>query len=269
VEAPVTVSLRARSDLEETLSLKNVAGILRGKDPELAGTAVVVSAHYDHVGMGLGSDRVYNGANDNASGTAAVIELAAALARLPERPRRSIVFLAFDGEERGLFGSRRYLEAPVFPLDKTVAVINLEHLGRTDSAEGTKLKTVSVTGFHYSSVGPILKEAGEGTGVVVQPQDDDGESYFTRSDNITFARKGVPAHTVAVSLTYPDYHQPGDHWDKLDYDNMAAVTRAIALAILRIADAVDVPAWNKDSPAADNYRKVRENQAPESGAPPG
>ena len=161
------VSLRVPAPTEKPLELHNVIGILRGSDPVLKNTYLLVTAHYDHVGMKAAGegDRIFNGANDDGSGTVSVIELASALATLRERPKRSIVFMTFFGEERGLLGSRYYAQHPVFPLAQTVADLNLEQLGRTDSTEGPKIKTGNFTGFDFSNLPEIFKEAGEKTGI--------------------------------------------------------------------------------------------------------
>ena len=255
--------------LEEKVRSRNVIGVLRGSDAALKETAVIVSAHYDHVGMlppGEG-DRIFNG----ASGTASVIELAAALASLPERPRRSVVFVAFFGEEKGMLGSGYYVRHPVFPIEKTVAGINLEHLGRSDSTEGPQLLNASVTGFDYSDVGRILQQAGEGAGIEVYKHNKNSDPYFRMSDNIRLAEQGIPAHTVCTAFDYADYHKPGDHWDKLDYDNMAKVTRMIALGVLMIAGSAEAPRWNKDNPKAQRYWRARKKrvEAPHGPRPKG
>ena len=244
----------------EPVKLRNVIGVLRGSDAALSTTYVIVSAHYDHLGMrqsGEG-DLIYNGADDDASGTVAVLEIAAALARLGTRPKRSIVFMTFAGEEKGLLGSRYYAAHPVFPAEKTVAAINLEELGRTDDMTGPVISTAYVTGFDYSDVGPILEEAGKLTGVTIAKHAENNDKFFTGSDNLPMAALGIPAHTVSVGFIFPDYHQVGDEWQKLDYDNMAKIVRAVALGVYRIANSDDAPLWNATTPRADRYRKVRE-----------
>ena len=243
----------------EPVRLKNVVGVLRGAHRELRKTAVLVSAHYDHLGVkpfGEG-DRIYNGANDNASGVASLIETARALASLSERPPRSVVFATFFGEEKGLRGAGYYVRHPVFPLAGTVANINLEQTGRTDSDEGPRIRRAWLTGFEYSDIGRILRDAGRGTGVAVEDNPRHGNAYFRASDNLKLAEEGVPAHTLSVTYGFPDYHRPGDHWDKVDYENMAAVTRLVALGVLRIASAERPPEWNPASRPAEPYRKAR------------
>jgi hypothetical protein len=259
------VTLRTPAPREENVQLRNVAGLLRGSSPDLADTYVIVSAHYDHVGTGApqNGDHIYNGANDNASGTVTMIEMARALAKLSVKPKRSILFLAYFGEEVGLFGSRYYVRNPLFPLEKTVANINLEQMGRTDSNEGPQIKRFMVTGLEFSDVGATLEQAASAVGVEVFRYAQ-ADNYFDRSDNVVFAREGIPAHTVSVALTYPDYHGAADHWDKIDFDNMAAVTRAVALGAYQLADSAEAAAWNQSNPKASRYldaARKREAQA--------
>jgi len=228
---------------------KNVAAVLRGSSPELRDTYVVVSAHYDHLGMlpaGEG-DRIFNGANDDASGVAAVLEMAEAMRPMSPPPRRSILFLLFFGEESGFVGSRYYLEHPLVPLEKTVADLNLEQLGRTDENGRELRRVIRLTGAHFSNVESLVAQAAQWTGVRLEiPKEN--SFYFRFSDNFPFAQKGIPAHTLAVAFTYPDYHAVTDHWEKLDYENMAIVTRTAALAAMLLADHTEVPKWNRKNP---------------------
>jgi len=233
---------------------RNVAGILRGSDPQLKDTYVMLSAHYDHVGVtDTGEDRIFNGANDDASGTAAVLEVANALAALHPRPKRSVLFILFCGEEKGLRGSRYYADHPLVPLDKTIADLNLEQLGRTDAPEGPQLNTANVTGFDFSDVVPILVDAGRRAGITISKNQQASDRYFERSDNGPLARVGIPAHTLSVTYEFPDYHSAGDEWQKIDYDNMAKVDQAIGIAILRLAQAPTAPHWNQTYPAAKPF----------------
>ena len=237
--------------------VRNVVGLLRGSDPALAGQAVMVTAHYDHLGTratGEG-DRIYNGANDDASGTAGVVALAHALGRA--RPRRSVLFVAFWGEEKGLLGSTYYGEHPVVPLIDTVADINLEQIGRTDDSEAPRVNAVSVTGYDFSETVSALDAAGKVLGTQVQRHPRYSDPFFMRSDNAAMAAAGVPAHTICVAFEYPDYHGLADDADKLDYDNMTKVVRLAGLGILTLADAPQAPKWNKDNPKTARYRKVR------------
>ncbi|HEX5731743.1 MAG TPA: M28 family peptidase [Blastocatellia bacterium] len=249
---------------ERPVMLRNVAGLLRGSDAALKDTCVLVTAHYDHIGARpQEGDGIYNGANDDGSGTVAVIEIAAALATMKQRPRRSILFVLFFGEEKGLLGSRYYGRHPIFPIEKTVADINLEQVGRTDSDEGPQVGTASLTGFDYSDVGAIIKEAGSLTGVRVYKHERNSDAYFGRSDNQALADQGVPAHTLCVAFSYPDYHGVGDHWEKIDYANMEKVARMVALASVMIANNQQEPKWNEAHPRAARYLKAwQQRRAP-------
>jgi hypothetical protein len=253
----LTVSLRVGEPTERTTKVRNVVGLLRGSDPELKETYVVLSAHYDHLGVGPSSvagDRIFNGANDDASGAVSVVEIASALATLKPRPKRSVVFLTFYGEEHGMVGSRYYVEHPVVPLEKTVADINLEQVGRTDDSDGPRVSAATVTGYDYSDVGSILHRAGEATGVDVVKHPTKSDTYFGASDNASFARAGIPAHTISVSYMFPDYHGADDEWEKIDFANMAKVDRMAALGLIMIADG-PAPAWNKSNPRAAAFQQ--------------
>ena len=254
----MTLDIRLPAPEEKPFKASNVAGLLRGSDPELSKTFVIVSAHYDHLGISTreGPDRIYNGANDDASGTASVIEIASSLASLRERPKRSVLFLAFFGEEKGLIGSRYYAGRPLLPLEKSVASVSLEQLGRTDEEKGKAIKSVRFTGQDFSNIPALMRPGIEAEGIKLDLEDAQrSASFFSRSDNVSFAEKGIPAHTICVAYVYPDYHGLGDHWDKIDYANMESVVRAIASGILAISENPIEPKWNKENPAAAKYAK--------------
>ena len=243
------------ADAPAPLPVRNVVGLLRGSDPELAKTYVLVTAHYDHLGVreGKGDDAIYNGANDDGSGTVSVLELARAFAAQKVRPRRSIVFMTVFGEEHGLVGSRYYGAHPLVPVADTVANINLEQVGRTDDSEGPQVRAAAVTGADYSDVGEVLRKAGELTGTRITRHPVNSDRYFAHSDNQALADLGVPAHTVSVAYAFPDYHGPADTWDKIDYDNMAAINRTVALALQTIANDPQAPRWNAANPKTAKY----------------
>ena len=255
-----TVSAHIAAPTAEPARQRNVIGLLRGSDPQLAETYVVLTAHYDHLGVRAAGegDRIFNGANDDASGVACVIEIANTLASLPARPKRSIVFMAMYGEELGLVGTRYYARHPVFPLAATIADLNLEQVGRTDDLTGPRVGILNLTGFDYTSFSPTLQKAGEEFGIQLQKDEKASDAFFNRSDNQAFADAGVPAHTASVGYEFPDYHRVTDEWPKLDYDNMAKVARTVALALYRTADSVDVPTWNTANPKTAPYVKARE-----------
>jgi len=243
--------------------VRNVAGLLRGSDAALADTYVILSAHYDHLGMRPnGDDRIYNGANDDGSGTVSVIEIASALAAAPERPKRSILFLAFYGEEKGLLGSRYYAAHPLEPLSKTIACVNLEQVGRTDATSGKQVRVGYVTGYDYSNLGAILNEAAQPVGIPIKKDLPSKGDFFARSDNLSLARAGVPSHTLYVADDFSDYHKVGDEWNKIDYANMARLDRALALGMLRLASEAAPPQWNQASPGARPYAEAAKKLHP-------
>jgi hypothetical protein len=244
----------------QPISLRNVAGLLRGSDPALSGTYVLVSAHYDGTGPRPGApgpDRIWNGANDDGSGTSTVVELAAALARVRPRPRRSIVFLTFFGEEKGLLGSAYYAAHPLVPLEKTVADVNLEHLGRTDSTERNKAGTASLTGYDFSDLPRVFEAAGRATGIEVYKDPRRSAPFFAASDNYPLAAAGVVAHTVCVVFEdFADYHGPGDEWPKIDFPNLQRTARMVGAAVLMVADAAEEVRWREGVDDATPYREA-------------
>jgi Peptidase family M28 len=269
-QAPKSVaSVEIPAPEDRPVVVKNVVGVLRGVDPQLKNTYVLLTAHYDHIGTvdtGKGmappthagtEDRIYNGANDDGSGTVSVIEIARALARFNPRPKRSIVFMTFFGEELGLVGSQYYTEHPRFPLANTVADVNLEQVGRTDANNGSQINTASLTGYDYSDVTSHLERAGALTGIKVYKDAEASDTYFAQSDNFPLAEAGIPAHSLTVAFEYPDYHGLGDEWQKIDYNNMARVDRMIALAVLNMANALKPPAWNLQNPKTKRFRAAR------------
>lgn len=222
----------------------NVIGIIPGTDAKLKDEYIFVTAHYDHLGKREGEgDQIFNGANDNASGTAGVIEIGRLIAMKPTK--RSVVLMTFWGEEQGLQGARAYIGAPVFPLAKTIAMVNLEQIGRTDDSEGPRVSEFNFTGFDYSDLPERFKKVIEPSGVKVTKHPRLSDPYFNASDNAAFAGAGIPAHTISVAYSFPDYHKVGDHWDKLDYANMAKLVDAMAKGVRAIADDAKPVKWNE------------------------
>jgi hypothetical protein len=257
---PGKVSLHQGEPVTRPVTVRNVLGLLRGSDPALADTYVIVTAHYDHIGNhGAADDKgdhTYNGANDDGSGTVSVVELASAFATLKTRPKRSVLFMTFFGEEKGLLGSRYYGRHPIVPIEKTVADINLEQVGRTDDSEGPRVAAAIMTGHGYSDVSDVFTAAGKAEGVQLSRHPQFSDSFFGRSDNQALADLGVPAHTIGVAFMFPDYHGAGDHWDKIDYANMARIDRMVALGLLMIANNPVEPRWNESNPKATKYSKA-------------
>ena len=233
----------------------NVAGVLPGSDLVLKNEYVLVSAHYDHLALAsAGTDRIFNGANDDGSGTVSMIEIARALSALPVKPRRSILFMTFTGEELGLLGSRYYAKHPLVPLERTVAQLNLEQLGRTNPQEGFAAGALTFTGFDFTDLPRTFESVAAAAGVRVFSTKD-SDSYFARSDNQPLADAGVPSSTVAVAYTFPDYHAVSDEWRKIEFPNMAKVDQAIAAGILAIADRAAPPQWSSDA-RTERYRQA-------------
>lgn len=261
IAGPVQVALRLQAPEEEKITLRNVAGVLEGSDPALKDTYVLLTAHYDHVGINQrapGDDKIFNGANDNASGTSTMLALAEAFSRSSERPRRSILFIAYSGEEIGLFGSRFYAMEPLFPLKQTIANLNFEQMGRTDDTEGPRVRQLTASGIDYTSLGGVLAQTAELAGVKTWKHPRYSDEFFSRSDNQALADAGVPAITLAAAWQYPDYHRATDHWDKLDYENFEAITRAVAIASWRVANDSQPVRWVDGNPSNERYRKAWE-----------
>lgn len=250
-----TLTLRVPAPEEKPVKLRNVIGLLRGSDAVLKDTYLLLTAHYDHLGMkpdGPG-DRIFNGANDDGSGTVSVIEIASALATVKPRPKRSIVFMTFYGEEEGTLGSKYYARHPIVPIARTLADVNLEQVGRTDSTGGEKLSEGTFTGYQYSSVPRVFQAAGARVGVRVLSDEPYGDSYFSRGDNISLADVGIPAHTLAVAFEFPDYHMVSDEWQKINYDNMAKVDRMVGLGLIMLANDRVPPRWDANNPKTEPY----------------
>lgn len=223
----------------------NVVGILRGSDPALRDTYVVFSAHMDHVGVrapDASGDSIYNGADDDASGTSAVLELAEAFASLPVAPGRSLLFLAVSGEEKGLLGSSWFADHPTVPIESIVANINIDMIGRNapDSAV--------VIGQEYSSLGPLAvatTAAHPELGLMIGPDPWPDERFFFRSDHFNFARREVPA-LFFFTGTHEDYHRPSDEVEKLDTDKAARIARLVYYIGEAIANDPEAPQWTPD-----------------------
>ena len=217
----------------------NVIGILPGADSALRGEAVIVGAHYDHLGVGtpVSGDSIYNGADDDASGVAAVLTAARELAAGP-RPRRTVVFLLPTGEEQGVLGTQWYLRHPAVPLERTVADLEVEMIGRPDSLAGGPGR-LWLTGYHRSTLGERLAAAG--LPVVPDPYPD--QHFFERSDNIVFAWRGIPAHTLSSYALHHDYHRPSDEIRGIDPEHLDRAAEVVSRAVRLLADG-DPPAWH-------------------------
>jgi len=212
----------------------NVVGVIAGSDPALRDQVVLIDAHYDHLGIqrGQAGDSIYNGADDDASGVVAVMEIARALAAGPA-PKRTVVVAATTGEEVGLLGTRWYLQHPARPLDALVANLEIEMIGRHDSLAGGPGRGW-LTGFERSTMGDLFTKAG--LPIVADKRPD--QQFFMRSDNIAFAERGIVAHTLSSYNMHNDYHEPSDDVAHIDF---AHVTRLVDVAVRAARLLADTP----------------------------
>ncbi len=220
----------------------NVVGILEGSDPALRNEYVVVGGHMDHIGIGppdASGDSIFNGADDDASGTSTMIEVAQAFASLPARPARSMIFLGVSGEEKGLLGSAYFTEHTPVPRDHIVADINLDMVGRNAP------DTVVAIGQDYSSLGPVTQKIAKQhpeLGLVVAPDLWPEEGLFFRSDHFNFARAGIPAIFFTTGL-HPQYHKQSDEVQLIDEDKVSRVGRLVFYLAWEVANAPQAPKW--------------------------
>ena len=243
---PLSISIANTGVQKLPVESANVVGVLEGSDEKLKREYLLISAHYDHIGVkkqvtgGQQQDTIFNGARDNAMGVVALLATARALGQQP--PKRSVVFLACTGEEKGMIGSRYYVEHPLIPLEKTVFNLNNDGAGYNTTAH------FSIIGYDSTNVQPELEEVARvaGLGIIRDPAP--GQSLYERSDNISFARKGIPAIDFAPGVTAMDenllqyYHQVADNPDSVDYDYLLKFCRAFAHAARLIADK-NRPGW--------------------------
>jgi len=241
--ATATLAVRYRP-LREA-SAPNVVGILPGSDPVLRNEYVVFSAHMDHVGVAepVDGDSIFNGADDNASGTVTVVELAEAFATLEPRPRRSMIFLAVSGEEKGLWGSAHFTEHPPVPIDAMVAGLNADMVGRNWR------DTIAVIGREHSDLGSTLDRVAAAhpeTGMTPVGDLWPEEGLYQRSDHYNFARLGVPVLFFTSGL-HPQYHTPADAPDLIDAEKTARIGQLLFWLGLEVANSDARPAWNPES----------------------
>jgi len=217
----------------------NAVGILRGTVPALQHSAILLSAHLDHLGIGppVNGDNIYNGADDDASGTTAVLELARVLGHGP-RPRRTVLFALFGSEEAGFLGSSYLRAHPPLPLTEIAANLEFEMIGRPDPA--VKGDTLWLTGWERSNLGPVL--TAHGAHLVADPHT--AENFFAQSDNYVFAKEGVVAQTVSSYGLHKDYHQPSDDLQHLDFKHMDAAIASMLGPIHWLVNSDFKPKWN-------------------------
>jgi Zn-dependent M28 family amino/carboxypeptidase len=271
---PVPLGLKASMRIHNTLrrvDSQNVVARLEGGDPAVKDEHVVFTAHWDHFGIGepIAGDKIYNGAKDNASGTAALLETARAFTRLPKPPRRSILFLAVTAEEQGLLGSEYYAAQPLYPLAKTLADINMDALnvsGRT--------KDLVIIGLGASELDDYARAAAAEQGRTLKPDAEPEKGFYYRSDHFNFAKVGVPALNtdegvefvgkpaafgteVRERYTNDRYHKPSDEvtpdWD---LSGLAEDVQLLFTVGYRVAQADRYPAWS----AGNEFKAIREAQ---------
>ena len=236
-ESKGDVEVKAEVAKEESSMTWNSVGKIQGTSDE----SILLSCHMDHIGVrGPGGDRdnIYNGADDDASGCVAVLELAKELAK-GKKPRRTVYFAFFGSEEAGGFGSRYFVNTLPFPLDKLIANLQFEMIGRPDPK--VKKDELWLTGFERSDLGSQL--AKNGASLVADPHPQ--MNFFFRSDNITLARKGVVAHTVSSYGLHTDYHQPSDEIETIDFDHMTKSIQSMIKPVNWLANTEWKPSWKE------------------------
>ncbi len=266
VATGLTVNARVHSVLRHVES-ENVAARLPGRDPRSANQAVLITAHWDHKGIGppVRGDSTYNGAEDNASGVAAMLGAARTIVQNFPRPWRSILFVATTAEESGLLGSEAYVQQPIVPLAQTAAVLNLD----VTNVRGLT-RDIGALGMDRSTLGPIFETAARAESLTVQTQPDVRGSFF-RSDHFPFARAGVPALSIKPGVDFVGrptgwgeeqeriyneqrYHQPSDEYQaSFRYDGMAQQVRVVVRVARAVANSAELPRW---LPASEFQRPV-------------
>jgi hypothetical protein len=235
-QQPKTFNINAKHEITEQ-KLANVIGVIPGKSKK--NEYVIFAGHYDHLGIGkaVNNDSIYNGANDDAAGTTAMIMLSKYF-KAKKDNERTLIFVAFTAEEIGTFGSQ-YCSRQFNPND-VKAMFNIEMIG-TESKWGKN--SAYITGYEKTDMGKILQENLSGTGFTFYPDPYTEQNLFYRSDNATLARLGVPAHTISTSKmdNEPNYHKVSDEIGTLDMENMAMIIKAIALSSKGIVSGKDTP----------------------------
>lgn len=256
---PLALSIRAHATVnKKKVESANLVAKLPGSDPALKNEYVVLSAHLDHIGIGepINGDRIYNGAMDNASGSAVLLDVAASLRKAPEKPRRSILFLFLTGEEKGLLGSRYFNAHPTVRPGSMVADINIDMFLPIVS-----LKVLTIYGLAESDLGADAQQVAQSLGVNSQPDPEPQRNSFIRSDQYNFIRRGIPALAMKVGFEpgSPEqpifknwltqrYHAPSDDLDQpVDLSAAAKYEDIIRALLLRVADENQRPQWKPDS----------------------
>lgn len=258
----LTMSVKAAA---ETIYTQNVVGVVEGSDPVLKNEYVALGAHYDHVGVGLPDDkgdRIYNGADDDGSGTTALLAMAEAAARSSVRPKRSLLFVWHAGEEKGLWGSRYFTEQPTVSLARIIAQLNIDMIGRSKRDGDTKPENRDLSGpneiyvigsrMMSTELGDLSERVNHSyLNLAFNYKYDDPKDpnrFFFRSDHYNYAQKGIPI-IFYFSGVHEDYHRPSDSPDKIDYQKMERVARTIFMTAWALADLPQRPRVDKQLPA--------------------
>ena len=275
-DLPLRATIRTVS-VHERLESPNVAGLLHGSDPRLRDEVVVYTAHLDHLGIGepVRGDSIYNGALDNASGSAALLEVARAFAALPEAPHRSVLFLAVTGEEAGLLGSDYFAEYPTVPIERIVANVNIDGL-----AILYPLRDIVAFGAEHTTLDSTVARVAKRMGVAVSPDPFPQEVFFVRSDQYSFVRRGVPSLFPFMGLRSDSgidaparfkewfatrYHTPQDDVDQpMDFESGARSAQLEFLVGLDIANAAERPAWKEGDFFERTFGRTRAETADSS-----
>ena len=280
---PSTIQVELDADVQfKKAKLKNVAAFLPGSDPKLRDEVIVIGAHYDHLGLGeYGSlapsmiGKIHHGADDNASGTAGMLELARVLSADGNKPRRSILFLAFAGEELGLFGSAYYVEQPLIPLSRTITMLNLDMIGRVNKNKLFVGGVGTSPGFRNMvdeenkllSVETVDSIKGGSSRARNAFQLDFSDSGYDSSDHMSFARKDVPVMFFFSGL-HADYHKPSDTWDKVEPDETAQVLDLVDRIVRRIDSADNPPMYTRPKDDRRAAHAQGESESEEQGYGP-
>jgi hypothetical protein len=221
----------------------NVVGLLPGKGWNGSDSTILVDAHFDHIGkvgagpcMASGADSICNGADDDASGTVAVLEIARIMKKMPQ-PSRTVVFVTTTGEEAGLVGTRYYIDHPTRPLASMAANLEIEMIGRPDTI-AVGAGRAWLTGYERSTMGETFQFNGLPILADMRPS----QSFFSRSDNVAFARMGIPAHTLSSFNLHTDYHRATDDVSKVDFNHMSELINISARAVWVLTEA-PAPRW--------------------------
>lgn len=251
------VRLASQAPQKEIIMSQNVVGIVEGTDPVLKNEYIIYSAHYDHIGMGTPDetgDAIYNGARDNGVGVTTVLSMAQNLAKYPTK--RSALFILFTAEEKGLLGSKFYVENPIVPLRQMVYCFNSDNGGYNDTTIAT------IIGLERTTASQHIKDAATTFGLIAKDDPAPEQGLFDRSDNVHFARKGIPAPTFSLGFNAFDaeimkyYHRPGDEADSLDYDYLLKFFRSYVLSGRNIGNASETPFWVKGDTYEESGKKL-------------